>query len=224
MPHLTSTTINILLWAISLILQSTLFLSLFVRRIAGRAPFFTIFIGFYLLRSTLLFLIYGHIGDTAYTFLYNLLLVVDIIVQSCISIEILSTLIREQGGWTLERSIAPAILFGAAAIATFLAVQALPHTPIPIDRSQLFFSLLQILLCVRAMTLSTSSPLVCRITLGLAFYATINLIATAGRTIAAVHKQPGQYANWSYALAAAYLLAVLFWLLTPDKTLSSSQS
>jgi hypothetical protein len=223
MPHLTSTTINTLLWAFGLILQSALFISLFVRRIAGRLPFFTIYIGFYLLRSALLFLIFGFIGDSAYSSLYNLLLVFDIVVQSCIAIEILSTLIRERGGWTIERSVVPILLFGIATIATFIAVQALPHTRIPTDRSQLFFSLLQILLCGWSLTLRTSSPLIRRITLGLAFYATINILTTAGRTIAAIHKQPSQYADWSYALAAAYLLAVLFWLLTPSKLLSSSR-
>ena len=220
MPHLTSTTINTLLWVFGLILQSALFISLFVRHIARRAPFFTIFIGFYLLRSALLFLIFGYIGDSAYSSLYSLLLMFDIVVQSCIAIEILSTLIREQGGWTIERSLVPFTLFGIAAIATFIAAQALPRTHIPTDRSQLFFSLLQILLCGWAMTLRTASPLIRRITLGLAFYATINIVATAGRTIAAVHRLPNQYANWSYALVAAYLLAVFFWLLTPGTTLA----
>jgi hypothetical protein len=217
MPQLSSTTINTLLWAVGLILQSALFIRLFVRRIAGRFPFFTIFIGFYLLRSALLFLIFGYIADSAYASLYNLLLVFDIVVQSCVAIEILATLIREQGGWTIERGVVPFTLFGIAAIATFLAAQALPRTHIPTDRSQLFFSLLQILLFLWTLALRTSTPLIRRITLGLAFYASINIIATAGQVIAVLHKQPNQYANWSYALVAAYLMAVFFWLLTPNQ-------
>jgi hypothetical protein len=48
-----------LIWACSLVLQSALFISLFSRRISNRFPFFTNLISFYLVRSALLYLIFG---------------------------------------------------------------------------------------------------------------------------------------------------------------------
>jgi hypothetical protein len=90
-----------LVWGCSLVLQSALFISLFSRRISNRFPFFTSLIGFYLVRSALLYLIFGFISVSAYGGLYKDLLLLDILVQACAVFEITSALIQELDGRTL---------------------------------------------------------------------------------------------------------------------------
>ena len=67
-------TLNTSVWALSLVLQGTLFVLLFSRGIARRFPFFTSLIGFYILRSAVLFLIFNHVSPSNYSGLRDLLL------------------------------------------------------------------------------------------------------------------------------------------------------
>jgi hypothetical protein len=202
-----------LVWACSLVLQSALFISLFSRRISNRFPFFTNLIGFYLVRSALLYLIFGFISVSAYGGLYRDLLLLDILVQACAVFEITSALIRELDGRTCRRAFIPLALLCAAAIATAFVIGILPHSRIPIDRGQLFFAFLLILLWGWAILTPTSSQMVRYITRGLAFYSLISLLATMGRALASAHNHSGRYATWSYTLAGGYLVVIIFWLL-----------
>ena len=78
LPELTAqathTTLSVLVWAISLLLEFTLFAALFSRRLARVAPFFTNFVGFYLMRSAFLFLVLNPVNLASYSWLYRLLL------------------------------------------------------------------------------------------------------------------------------------------------------
>jgi hypothetical protein len=214
MTQTTHPSLSPLVWACSLVLQSALFISLFSRRISNRFPFFTNLIGFYLVRSALLYLIFGFISVSAYGGLYRNLLLLDILVQACAVFEITSALIRELDGRTSRRAFIPLAFLCAAAIGTASIVGILPHSRIPIDRGQLFFAFLLIFLCGWAFFIPTSSQLVRDITQGLAFYSLISLVATIGRALASAHNHSGRYATWSYTLAGAYLVVIIFWLLT----------
>jgi hypothetical protein len=214
MTQTTHPSLSALVWACSLVLQSALFISLFSRRISNRFPFFTNLIGFYLVRSALLYLIFGFISVSAYGGLYKDLLLLDILVQACAVFEITSALIRELDGRTSSRAFIPLAFLCVAAIGTAFIVGILPHSRIPIDRGQLFFAFLLIFLCGWAIFIPTSSQLVRGITQGLAFYALISLVATIGRALASAHNHSGRYATWSYTLAGAYLVVIIFWLQT----------
>jgi hypothetical protein len=214
MTRTTHPSLSALVWTCSLVLQSALFISLFSRRISNRFPFFTNLIGFYLVRSALLYLIFGFISASAYSGLYRGLLLLDLLVQACAAIEITSALIRELDGRTSSRTFIPLAFLCVAAIGTAVIVGILPHSRIPIDRGQPFFAFLLIFLCGWAIFIPTSSQLVRGITQGLAFYALISLVATIGRALASAHNHSGRYATWSYTLAGAYLVVIIFWLLT----------
>ena len=214
-PQLTQSTINTLVWIVSLALQLALFSALFARNIARRFPIFTSLIGFYLLRSAILFLIFGHIGPAAYHTLYNDLTLLDLLIQTAVAVEILIHLVHGGGGWTRGNALFAAALLSIAALATALTTTLLPaHAPIPVDRTQFFFSFLMLFLFAWAMRIPAASNLVRHITGGIALYGIVNISANFGRTYAALHNNVPLYATWSYALAAIYLVVVLFWLFT----------
>lgn len=211
----TQATINTLLWIVSVALQLALFLALFLRGIARRFPVFTTLIGFYLLRSAVLFLIFDHLALPTYRSLYDSLQLIDLLAQTAVAIEITLHLIRGQGGWTLPRTLVPVAILLLAILGALITTNLLPaHSPIPIDRTQLFFSFLMVLLFAWALSIATASALVRRITAGFALYGIINVSANLGRTYAAIHNNAALYATWSYALAGVYLVVVLFWILT----------
>ena len=206
-------TINTSLWILSVALQLALFLILFKRGLARRVPVFTFLIGFYLLRSLLLYLIFSHIDPTTYHSLYDNLQIADIVLQAAVAIEIAIQLMRSLTGRTLRRIFTPVALLALAILCTLLATALLPpHAPIPADRAQLFFSFLMVLLF--AWSLSTPATLTGNIAAGFALYGIVNLSATFGRTYAALHENAPAYALWSYALATIYLVVVVFWLVT----------
>lgn len=208
----TQATINTLVWILSVALQLALFAALFVRGIARRFPAFTSLIGFYFLRSVFLFLVFGHIPLPTYHSIYDNLQLVDLLLQAAVALEITFHLMRKQAGWTF-RSLAPVAYLALAILCTMLATALLPaHAPIPVDRTQLFFSFLMILLFT--WSLSIPAILTRHIAAGFALYGIINICASFGRTYAALHDNALAYAIWSYALAGIYLVVVLLWLFT----------
>lgn len=223
MFHSPQATLNTLLWTLSIALQLTLLVALFKRRLARRVPIFAAMIGFYLFRSILLYVVFNHIDLAAYHALYDNLQIVDLLFQAAVSIEIAIHLTRAQTGWTLRRSLTPIALLALSILCTVLAVTLLPsQAPIPADRSQLFFSFLMILLFAWAQSLPAT--LARPIAAGFALYGIVNVSATFGRTYAALRADAPAYALWSYALAAIYLVVVLYWLLNlkpPRDTIST---
>ncbi|GGA69593.1 hypothetical protein GCM10011507_21400 [Edaphobacter acidisoli] len=207
------TALNTFVWLFSAALQLALFSVLFTRGLARRVPVFTALIGFYLARSILLYLIFGHIDLTTYRALYDNLQIVDLLLQAGVAIEIAIHLSNSQPNLTLRRGLTPLALLALAVSCTALATTMLPpQAPIPADRAQLFFSFLMILLFVWAQT--TPATLTRNIAAGFALYGVVNLTASFGRTYAALHENFVAYAIWSYLLAAIYLVAILYWLVT----------
>ena len=214
-PQPTQSTINTTVWILSVALQFALFAALFARGIARQFSIFTSLIGFYLLRSALLFLIFGHINPATYRSLYNDLVLIDLFAQTAVAIEILLHLVHANGNWPRRNALTAAALLSIAALATALTTTLLPaHAPIPVDRTQFFFSFLMLLLFAWAMRIPAASNLVRHIAGGFALYGIVNISANFGRTYAALHNNVPLYATWSYALAAIYLVVVLFWLFT----------
>lgn len=209
--------LNAFVWLFSVALQLALFSVLFTRGLARRIPIFTALIGFYLARSILLYLIFGHIGLPAYRAIYDNLQIVDLILQAGVAIEIAIHLSNSQPNLTLRRGLTPLALLALAVIGTALATTMLPaHAPIPADRAQLFFSFLMVLLFVWSQT--TPATLTRNVAAGFALYGVVNLTASFGRTYAVLHENFIAYAIWSYALAAIYLVVILYWLLTLKRT------
>ena len=75
-----------IIWGIGLLLQLWLFVTLFTRHIARSVPFFTGLIGFYLLRSALLYLIYGFVSPGSYSRLYDTAQSVEVLVLLGVSV------------------------------------------------------------------------------------------------------------------------------------------
>jgi hypothetical protein len=208
-------TLNTLVWALSLVLQCILFALLFSRGIARRFPFFASLIGFYILRSAVLFLIFNHVSPSNYAGLRDLLLLLEIFVQLCVAVELTLSLVREQGGWSVRQSLILLGLLCGAGLCTFLTTAMLPpHAPLRADRSQLFFSFFMIFLCGWAYRPRLSGSIARRILSGVALYGIVNIAANIGRIYAAVNRLPRVYAAWSYALVAIYLIVVVLWLAT----------
>ena len=211
---MTHATLNNTLFTLGLLLQLALLITLFLRRIPRRHPLFTTLIAFYLFRALLLFTIFGHIPPDDYDALRANLSLTDILLQLAVAIELIVHLVRTDTHTTLRRFLAPlvAILIGYAA--TAIIISRLPtRTPIPIDRSQLFLSLLMLLLFLWAI-LTPASRLLRNITTGFALNAFLSLAAVAGHTLAATHRDARTYNRWSYVAAAAWLITVTLWLLT----------
>src|SRR5437899_12978204 len=103
MSQVTHSAVTAWIWGLSLILQLTLFIALFNRGIARHFPLFTNFVGFYLIRSVLLYISFDYISVEEYSRLYNILLLFDILVQVGLAVELCAALAREQGGWTTNR-------------------------------------------------------------------------------------------------------------------------
>ncbi len=208
----THTAFSSLVWSIGLILECTLFVALFSRRLAGFAPFFTNFVGFYLIRSALLFVFLNHINADSYSRLYNLLLLLDALVQLGVAVESTSHLTRNQGGWTPRNITIPIVFLFAAALGTYLTTALVPHGDVRIERSVIFFSFYMIFLCGWAIALHESFGAVRNIVQGFAIYGIINIIANIGRTEASFAGHPHRYFAWTYVLAGAYLVVVIYWL------------
>jgi len=211
MPH---PTLNNALFTLGLLLQLALLITLFARHIPRHYPIFTTLLAFYPLRALFLFAIFGHIPPDDYETLYTNLSLVDILLQLAVAIELIIHIVRTETRATLRRFLTPlvAILIGYAATAAI--VSRLPtRTPIPIDRSQLFLSILMLLLFLWAF-IAPPSRLLRRITTGFALNALLSLCVIAGHTLAATHRNASAYNRWSYVAAAAWLITVTLWLVT----------
>lgn len=224
---MTRAVINNSLWIFGLMLQCTLLLLVCTRGIARRLPVFTVLLAFYPLRSALLFALYGHLGPTTYHATYNGLSLLDLLLQLLVAIEIAAHLLRAYGKPGLRRSLLFILLPCIAWAGTILDVSMLPaNSPIPPDRLQIFDSLVMVLLCILVF-LWPAVTLLRRVAIGFAFYGAVNLLATAGRTVAADHRDARAFSRWSYTLTAAWLLVVLCWIfvLKPasESTASSTQ-
>jgi hypothetical protein len=214
MAQATHTKLYIVAWLLSIILQAALFSALFSRRIAGRAPFFTNLVGFYLFRSIVCFVLLNPLSIAAYSRLYHLFLLVEILVQACVAVAFTDHLIRIRGGWKSAWATVPLVLLCAALYGTHLTTNFQPGTHPPLDRSLIVFSFYMVLLCAWTFFSRNLPDVIRTITQGFALYGLINIAADIGRTIAFQADDARSYSAYTYALAASYLASVVFWLVT----------
>lgn len=220
----TTQTVNTILWIFGLALQTLLVAAVFGRHIANRVPWFTTLILFYPLRSAALFLLAEHVAPATYASISSDLISVDLLLQFAVAFEIAVRALRypvtanRRTPVTVRRGLTLLLPILAATLSILLLLAVLPaHAPIPVDRVQLFLSLL--LLALLPWTLATSrSPLLRRISLGLALYSSVSVLSLTAHLRAAIQQNAAAYAFWSYAATTAYLLVVLLWILTlrPD--------
>jgi hypothetical protein len=206
----TRVAINDALWGASLALQCGLLALVFVRGIARRLPCFTMLLGFYPVRSAVLFVLFGHVAPKDYAGLNEWLLLAGLLLQLVVAVEIGWKIFRMPGRrWGFAAWAIPV----AAWVGTMVLWAVLPsNSPVPPDRLQMFCSLSMVLLWVWA-AVERAPRLVWRVAAGLAAYGAVDLMATAGKAAAAMHRDAGAFAGWSYASSGVYLAVVVFWLL-----------
>ncbi len=207
---MTRNAINNSLWAVGLVLQCGLLALVFLRGIAGRLVSFTVLLAFYPVRAALLFFLLGHIGPEDYASLYRGLTLAGLLLPIVVAGEIGWKLWRVGGKTRWYLWLAP-VLAGALAWGLW---RVLPdRAPIPPDRVQMFGSLIMILLCGFALA-ARARGVLRNVVIGLAVFGVVDLLATAGKSFAAMHRDAAAFAGWSYASSGVYLLVVLFWMVT----------
>src|SRR5271156_3248288 len=160
--------LNLALWIASLTLQSILLMALLMRGMIGRIPVFTILIGFYILRSTALYALSGHLGGRSSALMLSGLAVIDIVLQVAVAWELLSAaarpataplisigtargeLLRRLGKFSL-------FLIAAAAVAVLISTRIQANPRAPIDRGILFTSTLFLLVFLASLLQKTPS-------------------------------------------------------------------
>ena len=204
--------LNNSLWIAGLLLQFSLLILIFTRRMAQSLRMFTVALAFYPLRSAIPPLIQGHMDRNAYGNLFDALSLVDIGLQLIVAAEIGVHLLRAQPAQTRVRVLLGAVL-PVAWLGTVVIVGYLPiYAPAPPDRFQIFSSLVMLLLCVCTVVLRAPS-LLRNVALGYAVYGVAFILTYSMQTTAALRLKPHAYQLWGYVPGVVYLLIVVFWIL-----------
>jgi hypothetical protein len=212
---------NITIWTFAFVLQCALAYAVFRRGIARRFPAFASLLVFHPFRAALLFGLSGHLRSGPASSLYGVLSFTDDVLQLMVALEMALHLVRGIGGWTRFRALVCLLLLGAASVFTWITLVSVPNR-MSSDRLQLFawFAMLALF---GAVLKGSRSPNLTRISAGLAAFSLVQFSALAGRTVAFLDRNAGQYAAWSYVPAVGYLAIVIFWLITlrkePERTL-----
>ena len=207
---MTRTSINNSLFLASLALQAGLLVLVWLRGYARRIPSFTLLLFFYPMRSLVLFVLPRMIGPSDFGVAYRELVLFGLLLQVVVAVEIGWRLWRVSGPFRWGLLLVPVIAWMGALILW----AALPErTPLPADRLQIFCSIAMILLCGFALA-GRADLLLRRVITGLASFGLVDLIATAGKSFAALHRDAASFAAWSYVDAGGYLLVVIFWMLS----------
>lgn len=204
---MTRVAVNDALWGISLALQCALLAVVFVRGVARRLPCFTVLLGFYPLRAVVLFVLFGHLATPDYAGLNDWLSLAGLLLQLVVAVEIgvkiFKVAARRWAAWAIPV---------AAWVATMLLLVVLPaRSPVPPDRLQMFCSLSMVLLGVWA-AVERAPRLVWKVAAGLAAYGVVDLMATGGKAVAAMHRDARSFTAWSYAGSVVYVGVVVFWI------------
>ena len=204
---MTRVAINDALWGTSLALECALLAVVFARGVARRLPCFTVLLAFYPLRAVVLFALFGHLATPDYAGLNDWLSLAGLLLQLVVAVEIGLKIFR-----VAARRWAAWVVPVAAWAGTMLLLAVLPaRSPVPPDRLQMFCSLTMVLLGVWA-AVERAPRLVGRVAVGLAAYGVVDLMATAGKAAAAMHRDAQSFAAWSYASSVVYLGVVVFWM------------
>lgn len=194
---------------LAVFLHALLLTLLFLRGAARRLPAFTTLIAFYLLRSLLLYGLFGHMDDDAYALFFNALDLLDLFLQVLVMWELLRKTSTISS--TLHRAALFAGLLLLSAAASWGISMAIPATPhLRLDRGLLLTSALMLL---TALTSIKNAPtLARRVLFGFGALGFANILCQVERTLAAFHREPLPFRRWSYIEAVAYLAIVLFWI------------
>jgi len=203
---------NITIWTFAFVLQCALVYVVFRRGIARRFPLFVSLLVFHPARAALLFGLSGHLRGGLANSLYEVLSFIDDALQLLVAVEMALHLVRGIGGWTRFRALLCLLLLAAASVFTWITLVWVPNR-MSSDRLQLFawFALLALF---GAVLKGSRSPNLTRISAGLAVFSLMQFSALAGRTVAFLNRNAGQYAAWSYVPVVGYLAIVIFWLIT----------
>jgi hypothetical protein len=220
---LTNQRLQAFLWGLGIVLQLILFVALFIRKLARRVPCFTALIGFYLLRSALLYLIYGFIDASAYYQLTQISQSLEVFLLIAVAIELLLPLLRDESGWKQNRVLTCIALIAIATLCTWqvsrkTTIEGLFHA----DRVQVFFGGFMLLLWAWSYITPRTGPSL-TILRGFALYGVITLASTFGHAHALRQQDKRGYIAWSYASAITYLFVVILWLVTFQQTKSTPQ-
>jgi len=198
----------------SLALQCGLLALVFVRGVARRLPCFAVLLGFYPLRSAVLFVAFGHLAPADYAALNDWFSLAGLVLQLVVAVEIGWKIFRMPGRrWGFAAWAIPV----AAWVGTMLLWAALPErSPVPPDRLQIFCSLSMVLLWGWA-AVERAPRLVWRVAAGLAAFGAADLMATAGKAAAAMHRDAAAFSGWSYASSGVYIAVVVFWIFALPK-------
>jgi hypothetical protein len=203
--------LNNAMWALSLALQCSLVALIFARGLVPAMRAFTLLMGFYLLRSAVLFSLFGRIPGEAYSFLYTVLSALDILLQTLVAFELFLTAPMPQPRKRPSAAVFAGLVLASVALAWLVSasIQANPRSPI--DRGVLFTSIL--FLAVFAVVRHRFAPSRhARLLQGFAVLGIAGICSQAGRTAAAFHRNAAVFTRWSYVEAIAYLSVLLFWL------------
>ncbi len=220
LPQITRDRIDALIWACGLLLQLTLFIALFRRALAQRVPLFTGLIGFYLLRSAVLYLGFGPIGSESYHSIYETSQMLEIFIELGLAASLALTIIRGEAGALTQperrmRAMAAAALVMGAVLLTWLVASVVPaRAMVRPDRAQILFDLLMILLWGWSRILRSPLEPARTILSGFAVYGTIGIAASLGRAHASLSHSAREYGLWSYAASASYLVVVIYWIIS----------
>jgi hypothetical protein len=202
---------NTTILIVGFVLQCALVYAVFRRGVARGFPLFAALLVFQPVRSALLFGLSARIDSSLASSLYEVLDFIDVALQMTVAVELALRLIRGLGGWTRLRTLLCLVLLCAASVFTWGALALVPHR-IFNGRLQLF-AWFVLLTLFAAVLRGSRSPNLTRISLGFSVFSLMQFSALAGRTVAFLHRDQGQYLAWSYLPAIGYLAIVVFWLI-----------
>jgi hypothetical protein len=205
--------ISLLLWCFGLALQLLLLALLFRRGLARRFPVMTGLLGFYVLRSLLLYALLRFSARDVYQAWYDALSLADIALQVALAAEIAVAALRQRGGWSGRRGAVAALVSGAVLAAAATLASLLPaRGVVPVDRGSAFSSLLLVLVFVWIAALRARGPAL-RIGAGFSVYGVVAVAAAVARHLAAIHRNGRAYVAGSYIPSGVYLAVLVFWIL-----------
>jgi len=212
------------LWGSGLALQLVL-VGLLVRSgTVRRLPLFTSLIGFYVLRSVLLFGAFGHVRREAYSMSYEALSFLDLGLQVLVAWELFcggrsnANARVEMQPWAGSKLGRVAVFLALFVLSAGLAwgislwIRANPRSPV--DRGVLLSSILMLAVaaaCLPRRGYGTFVP-VRRVLEGFSVLAMTSIAAQIGRTVTAEQRQAELYTRWSYLASIAYLGVLAIWI------------
>ncbi len=207
------TTVNTWIWGLGLSLEIALFAVLMVRGGARQMRFFAALIGFYGIRSALLFLVSGHISRATMGSLYDGLSLSDLCLQVLVLFDVVLPLLRRAGRGEAARG---SVLLAASVLVSVAAGWAAgvvwpARGRVLIDRGQIALAVLFLLVFGWAVWMGIGGVRR-RVIGGFAVYSAVSLVTQVERYRAALVRDAGTFAGWSYALAAVYLLVLCYWI------------